>query len=125
MFLCPDHVRNNNIDWDFTIQALNYSIFDEPTSVRIQRYDSYKLKLLNHQLPTCDIMLRNYRALFNSSIQSISCSKFQDAPDSNTHLTTCSKILSDLKSILSSHRVALTRLLVSTQQIRSIYHQRY
>ena len=116
------HIKSNivrktiNLKW--THLWIKYSPYDEPTSEQISMYFSKKLKYHLNQLPTTDILHRNYPKLIDQQ----SCFLCNTVAESNHHLWKCYKVTNYLYNAARGLAHSIIKFVTShrPKQARSI-----
>uniref|UniRef100_U9UEC1 Uncharacterized protein n=1 Tax=Rhizophagus irregularis (strain DAOM 181602 / DAOM 197198 / MUCL 43194) TaxID=747089 RepID=U9UEC1_RHIID len=58
--IIKDFNLNNVIDWKYTQIWMLYNQFDRPTSLKLSKFNSWKMKTSSNNLPTFDILNLNF-----------------------------------------------------------------
>src|SRR5205085_150208 len=107
------HIRSsimrNSIDLKWTYMWMKFSPFDAPTSSEFSLYQSYKLKYHLNQLPTTDILNRNYPRL----IEHLNCFICNKTPESNLHLWRCPIVIDHLYNAARTMAFKIINFLVN------------
>ncbi|EXX70865.1 hypothetical protein RirG_083660 [Rhizophagus irregularis DAOM 197198w] len=91
-----DYALDNLIDWEFSQLWFKYNSFSKPTSEQYSKHISWRIKCSSNNLPTLDILNRNYLDLLNNFNTCFLCSVDKE---SNDHLWNCPKVLSIITPI--------------------------
>jgi hypothetical protein len=96
------------VDWHFTQLWIKHNPFDTPTSDKLSKLHSSKIKKSNFIYPTINILQRNYPNLYPRGPLKYQSCKTQNDSDihvslCNTHLTALQQIFSKFKTILFTH----------------------
>lgn len=70
------YALNNIIDWEYSQLWFKYNSFSKPTSKQYTKHISWRVKCSSHNLPTLDILNRNYPELLQNYETCILCSTY-------------------------------------------------
>ncbi|RIA86145.1 hypothetical protein C1645_829711 [Glomus cerebriforme] len=101
------------IDFTTTKHWLNYNPFPSATSSDPSSYISYKIKSLMFQLPTCDLLQRNYPMTYPKS--PIPCPSCNLSLDSNDHILLCPAYSTHIFEVVTLHEQLLSQFLHDKQ----------
>lgn len=85
--LIEEDILQGHVDWHFTKLWINFNPFDSPTSEKVSRHLSTKVKKSNFIYPTADILQRNYLRLYLTG--PILCPNCHTSEDTNAHIGLC------------------------------------
>jgi hypothetical protein len=98
---------NKEIDWFWTRLWMKYNPFERPTSLKLTNNFSWKIKNATYNLPTLNILQRNFPNIILNDTNCLLCNSFTET---NDHIWTCSVSIKILYDIFSKHQVILTDL---------------
>jgi ribonuclease HI len=98
------------INWLWTQLWMKYNLYNRPTSLTLRNRYSWNVKISTYNLPTLDILQRNYPSIIKNKTECLLC---DSTIESNEHLWKCDFSLRALYKIFSKHREILISLLQS------------
>ncbi|PKK62779.1 hypothetical protein RhiirC2_789854 [Rhizophagus irregularis] len=111
-----DYALNNLIDWEFSQIWFKYNSLSKPTSEQYSKHVSWRIKSSSNNLPTLDILNRNYPDLLNNHETCFLC---LTEKESNDHLWNCPRVLSLITPIFLEHYNKFKTLITSESE--SVY----
>ncbi|PKY17906.1 hypothetical protein RhiirB3_430623 [Rhizophagus irregularis] len=105
-----DYALNNLIDWEFSQLWFKYNSFSKPTSNQYSKHISWRIKCSSNNLPTLDILNRNYPELLDNFDTCFLCSA---AKETNDHLWNCPCVLTLITPIFKEHYNKFKTLITS------------
>jgi hypothetical protein len=115
------HIREahlkGEINWLWTQLWMKYNPYNRPTSLTLRNRYSWNVKNSTYNLPTLDILQRNYPSIIKNNIQCLLC---ESTIESNDHLWKCDFSLRTLYRIFSTHWEILLSLLKSNASKLSV-----
>ncbi|PKC58987.1 hypothetical protein RhiirA1_470111 [Rhizophagus irregularis] len=110
------YALNNIIDWEYSQLWFKYNSFSKPTSKQYTKHISWRVKCSSHNLPTLDILNRNYPELLQNYETCFLCSTHKET---NEHLWNCPQVLILLTPIFEEHYNKFKTLI--TSESNSLY----
>ncbi|GES81152.1 ribonuclease H-like domain-containing protein [Rhizophagus clarus] len=105
----PDLILAKIIDWEVTTFWINHNPYSSPTSEKLSKILSHRIKAVTFMLPTGSIQQRNYPKLYPTS--PIFCPSCQIQEDTNCHFGLCTSHQQSCITIMESHHLFLISLL--------------
>lgn len=94
-----DYTLDNIIDWEFSQLWFKYNPFIKPTSEKYSKHVSWRIKCSSNNLPTLDILNRNYPELLKDNNTCFLCNSYIET---NNHLWNCPQVLSIITPIFAT-----------------------
>ncbi|POG67801.1 hypothetical protein GLOIN_2v1843361 [Rhizophagus irregularis DAOM 181602=DAOM 197198] len=110
------HALNNLIDWEYSQLWFKYNSFSKPTCEQYTKHVSWKIKCSSNNLPTMDILNRNYPDLIKENEPCFLCSLHIET---NDHLWNCPQVLSIIKPIFEKFYEKFKTII--TSESNSVY----
>jgi ribonuclease HI/exonuclease III len=110
------HLKDE-INWLWTQLWMKYNPYNRPTSLSLRNRYSWNVKISTYNLPTLDILQRNYPSIIKNKTQCLLC---DSTIELNEHLWKCEFSLRVLYKIFSKHREILLSLLQSNASKPSV-----
>ncbi|GBC20639.1 hypothetical protein GLOIN_2v1763333 [Rhizophagus irregularis DAOM 181602=DAOM 197198] len=102
-------ITYGDIDWIYTKQWINSNPFDMPTSSKLSKIQSNRLKKSTFTYPTGNILQRNYPNLY--PLGRIHCTECSIDEDTNAHIGLCPSHRQSITSLLTKFKKNLIDLL--------------
>ncbi|PKK62541.1 hypothetical protein RhiirC2_790232 [Rhizophagus irregularis] len=104
------YTLQNLIDWEYTQLWFKYNSFSKPTSQKYSKHISWRIKCSSFNLPTLDILNRNYPDLLHGYDTCFLCEQDKEC---NYHFWNCPEVLKIITPIFKKHYTIFKNLITS------------
>ncbi|PKK73009.1 hypothetical protein RhiirC2_359008 [Rhizophagus irregularis] len=102
-------IQHGHIDWEYTKKWINHNPFDSPTSDKLKKIQSEKIKKSTFNYPTGNILQRNYPDLYPKG--RINCAECNTHEDSNALIGLCPQHRNHISQLLTKYKNKLIELI--------------
>ncbi|PKY58950.1 hypothetical protein RhiirA4_481295 [Rhizophagus irregularis] len=110
------YALDNIIDWEYSQLWFKHNSFSKPTSQQYSKHISWRIKCSSNNLPTLDILNRNYPELLKDNDICFLCSS---AKETIEHFWNCPKVLEIITPIFAIYYEKFKTLI--TSESNSLY----